>query len=214
MSFKLQNIAVKSSRSLFLSSVLYHKNTIWLIIRNTDFFSRFYQGRCKYFMTSIYWNISIWTNKSTLLERYVICFKRQLFLCFTIVRTGITSRETILSMFFYLIFWLCNLPSRLPFHLFWENKKKIDGVLRFLKYNKLIRGGVLLFLELRLKSAGLCFRKYKKTFVFRKYKKSFFEREYRIFFNIRAKSFYFWEYRRAFFWKNRRKYKIFFLYFS
>ena len=83
---------------------------------------------------------------------------------------------------------------------FWENKKLLQGFC-FLKYNKFSQGRVLLFLRLEPKSAGFHFGKYKKIFLFRKYGE---------FFNIRARKYRVWKYKKKFllveykksFWEN------------
>ena len=115
-SFKIPNIAVKCSRSLFLSSKLYHMNTIWPMIRSAGFSSRFYQERYKCFMTSI----------------------------------DITYH------------WVFRFLEREDRFLLKKHKKFFRG-LRFLKYNKFSRGGVLLFLGLGLKT-WFHFGKYNKFF--------------------------------------------------
>ena len=176
-SFKIPNIAVKCSRSLFLSSKLYHMNTIWPMIRSTGFSSRFYQERYKCFMTSVY-----------------ITYHR--------------------------VFRFLEREDRF---LLKKHKKFFRG-LRFLKYNKFSRGGVLLFLGLGLKTAGFHFVKYNKFFPLKKYKnfynvrvkkfhfrknknsfllgeykKSFLLRKYKNFFNTSARKFHFPKYKEVFF---------------
>ena len=82
--------------------------------------------------------------------------------------------------------------------------------LRFLKYKKFSLGRFLLFLKLRLKSAGLhswkckkcfLFRKYNKIFLLTKYRKSFSLWKYKIFFNIRAKKSHFWKNKECSWWR-------------
>ena len=67
-----------------------------------------------------------------------------------------------------------------------RNYKNFFQWFRFLEYKKFSRGGLLLFFELGVKSAGFYFWKYKKSFLLRKYKK---------FFNIRARKFPFRKYK-------------------
>ena len=81
------------------------------------------------------------------------------------------------------IFW--NIKKIIPGSLFPKYKKsfllrkhrKSFRSLRFLKYKKFSLGRFLLFLRLRLKSAGLHSWKYKKCFFLRKYNKSFLLRK-------------------------------------
>ena len=67
-----------------------------------------------------------------------------------------------------------------------------------IKYKKVSYDRFFLFFEVGLKSAGLNFRKYKKSFILRKYKKIFplrkyrtsvLQRKYKYFFNIRSGKF-------------------------
>ena len=69
-----------------------------------------------------------------------------------------------------------------------------------IKYKKVSYDRFFLFFEIGLKSAGLNFWKYKKSFLLRKYKKIFLlrkyrkgvlQRKYKYFFNIRAGKFHF-----------------------
>ena len=161
-SFKIPNTAVKCSRSLFLSSKLYHMKTIWPMIRSTGFSSRFYQERYKCFMTSIYITYHRGFRFLERENRFLLNKHKKFFRGLRFLKHNKFSRGGVL------LFSGLGLKNA-GFHYGKYNKffplKKYDN-----------------FYNIRAKKFH--FRKYENSFLLGEYKKRFLLRKYKIFYYL------------------------------